>query len=47
MDEILTDVTVKVAAYKKAAGELHPDKGGDTETFLKLQESLKVLGASA
>lgn len=43
MQEILTDVTVKVAAYKKAAIALHPDRGGDNETFLKLQESLKVL----
>lgn len=43
MADILTDMATKVAAYRKAATELHPDRGGSNETFLKLQECLKVL----
>lgn len=43
MHEILNDTGVKAAAYKKAAIELHPDRGGDHETFLKLQESIRTL----
>jgi hypothetical protein len=43
MGDILSDVNVKSAAYKKAVIALHPDRGGDNETFLKLQEALKIL----
>jgi hypothetical protein len=43
MQEILSDVSTKAAAYKKAAIALHPDRGGDNEVFLKLQEALKTL----
>lgn len=45
MQDILDDVATKAAAYRKAAIELHPDKGGDNETFLKLQEALRTLQA--
>jgi DnaJ domain len=31
-------------AYRKAALNLHPDKGGSHEQFCKLQEAMEVLG---
>lgn len=33
-------------AYRKLASQHHPDKGGDTATFQKIQEAYSVLGDS-
>jgi curved DNA-binding protein len=33
-------------AYRKLASQNHPDKGGDTSTFQKIQEAYSVLGDS-
>lgn len=43
MQDIIADPDARAAAYKKAAIALHPDRGGDNESFLKLQEHLKTL----
>lgn len=42
-EEILFSPTAMASAYRKAAGALHPDSGGDKEDFIKLQEARKVL----
>jgi hypothetical protein len=46
MKEILFSDTARSAAYRKAAQALHPDAGGNTEEFVKLQEANKVLSAA-
>lgn len=43
MKEILFSDTARAAAYRKAAQSLHPDRGGSTEDFQKLNEANKVL----
>lgn len=44
MKEILVSDTARSTAYRKAAAELHPDKGGSVDAFTKLQEFNKILG---
>lgn len=43
MKEILFSDTARSTAYRKAAQALHPDRGGNPEEFVKLQEANKVL----
>lgn len=48
MKEILFSDTARMAAYRKAAHALHPDKtGGVSDDFVKLAEANKVLTATA
>lgn len=46
MKEILFSDTARSAAYRKAAHRLHPDKGGNPEEWVKLQEANKTLLAA-
>lgn len=43
MAEILVSDTARASAYRKAAQNLHPDRGGSTDDFQKLNEANKVL----
>lgn len=47
MQEILFSDTARSTAFRKAATVLHPDRGGNTEDFQKLNEANKVLVAGA
>lgn len=47
MKEILFSDTARSAAYRKAAQTLHPDRGGNPDEFVKLNEANKVLAATA
>lgn len=42
---VLRDSDALRIAYRTAAGNLHPDRGGDTEKFQLLQEAKRVLDA--
>lgn len=44
MADILVDPDVRQSAYRKAARELHPDRGGSIATFARLQEANIQLG---
>jgi hypothetical protein len=43
--EIMFSETARSVAFRKAALALHPDKGGNPEEFMKLNEAKKVLAA--
>jgi hypothetical protein len=43
MQEILFSDTARASAYRKAAAKLHPDRGGDQDTFVQLHEANKTL----
>jgi hypothetical protein len=43
MKEILLSDTARTAAFRKAAHKLHPDRGGNPDDFVKLQEANKTL----
>jgi hypothetical protein len=46
-EEIMFSDTARATAFRKAALALHPDRGGSTEDFQKLNEANKVLVAGA
>jgi hypothetical protein len=42
---VLEDGDYRRFAYRRAAAALHPDKGGDAQAFLRLQEAKELLDA--
>jgi curved DNA-binding protein CbpA len=44
-DSVLRDPAAAKRAYRRAAGELHPDAGGSTEGFQRLQEAKRIIDA--
>ncbi len=41
--EILSSSVAREAAYRRAAMKLHPDRGGSTDDFVKLQDAHRML----